>query len=192
MAAESSFQTLKMKPSSLEKNKFSNKVEQRVVIKFCVDIGKTPTETHKFIKQSVTHSNVSRSLVFKRHKRFSDGRGSLMDDSREGRPSFKTSDVVKNEVRDVIDGDRRLTVREVANKCIISKTTVHEILVQELHMNRICARWVPRMLSEENMTNRTEASRQFLRKFSQSGIGFLDKIITTDETWFHYYDPETK
>ena len=48
-------------------------------------------------------------------------------------------------------------------------------------MNRIWARWVPRMLSEENMTNRTEASRQF-----------LDRTITTDETWFHYYDPETK
>jgi hypothetical protein len=55
----------------------------------------------------------------------------------------------------------RLNVREVEDKCVISKTTVHEILVQELHMNRICARWVPRMLSEENMTNRTEASRQF-------------------------------
>jgi hypothetical protein len=95
-----------------------------------------------------------------------------MDDKRERRPSFKTSDVVKNEVRDVIDGDRRLTVREVANKCIISKATVHEILVQELHMNTICARWVPRMLSEENMTNRTETSRQFLRKFSQSGLDF--------------------
>jgi hypothetical protein len=47
---------------------------------------------------------------------------------------FIAADVVKNEVRDVIDGDRRLTVREVANKCIISKTTVHEILVQELHI----------------------------------------------------------
>jgi hypothetical protein len=35
---------------------------------------------------------------------------------------------------DVIDGDRRLTVREVADKCVISKTKVHEILVQELHM----------------------------------------------------------
>ena len=138
MAAESSFQTLKMKPS-LEITTFSNKVEQRAVIKFCVDIGKTPTETHTFIKRSVTHSNV----------RFSDGRDSLMDDKREGRPSFKTSDVVKNEVRDVIDGDRRLTVREVADKCIISKTAIHEILVQELHMNRICARWVPRMYQKK-------------------------------------------
>jgi hypothetical protein len=115
-----------------------------------------------------------------------------MDDKREGKPSFKTSDVVKNEVRDVIDGHRRLTVREVADKFVISKTTVHDIVVQELHMNRIFARRVPIMLSEENMTNRTEASRQFLRKFSQSGIGFLDRIITTDETWFHYYDQETK
>ena len=95
-----------------------------------------------------------------------------MDDKREGRPSFKTSDVVKNEVCDVIDGVRRLTVREVADKCIISKTTVHEILVQELHMNRICALWVPRMLSEENMTNRTEASRQFLRKLVRAELDF--------------------
>lgn len=78
-------------------------------------------------------------LRIKWHKRFSHGSGSLMDDIRERRPSFKTSDVVKNEVCDVIDGDRRLTVREVADKCVISKTTVHEILAQELHINRICA-----------------------------------------------------
>jgi hypothetical protein len=34
MASESSFQTLKMKSSSSEKATFSNKVEQRAVIKF--------------------------------------------------------------------------------------------------------------------------------------------------------------
>jgi hypothetical protein len=41
-----------MKPSSSEKTTFLNKVEQRAVIKFCVDNGKMTTETHKFIKQS--------------------------------------------------------------------------------------------------------------------------------------------
>ena len=50
------------------------------------------------------------------HTRFADGRDSLADDEREGRPSFRESDPVKNEVRDVINGDRRLTVREVADK----------------------------------------------------------------------------
>ena len=92
-----------------------------------------------------------------------------MDNKRERRPSFKTSDVVKNEVCDVIDGDRRLTVCEVADKCAISKTTVHEILVQELHMNHICARWVPRMLSEEIMTNKQD---NFLESLARVELDF--------------------
>jgi len=161
------------------------------VIKFCVDIGKTPTDTHKFLKQSEKHSKVSRSLIFKWHKRFADGRDSLADDEREGRPSFRESDAVKNEVRDVINGDRRLTVREVADKCGISKTTAHQILGNDLNMNRVCARWVPRILTAEHLTKRVELSKQFIKKVNRGGIRFLDRIITTDESWFHYYDPET-
>ena len=103
--------------------------------KFCVDIGKTPTETHKFLKQSEKYSKVSRSLIFKWRKRLADGRDSLADDEREGRPSFRESDAVKNEVWDVINGDRRLTVGEVADKCGISKTTAHQILGNYLNMN---------------------------------------------------------
>lgn len=57
---------------------------------------------------------MNRSLVFKLHKRFSDGKENVMDDVREGRPSFRNCGAVKNQVRDVIDGNRRLTVHEVA------------------------------------------------------------------------------
>jgi hypothetical protein len=57
-----------------------------------------------------------RNSTFVWHKRFADENDSLADDEREGRPSFRKSDAVKNEVRDVINGDRRLTVREVADK----------------------------------------------------------------------------
>ena len=110
MAEKSGFEALKTGSALLKKETLAEKVEQRTVIKFCVDIGKTPTETHKFLKQSEKHSKVSCSLIFKWHKRFVDGRDSLADDEREGRPSFRESDAVKNEVRDVINGDRRLTV----------------------------------------------------------------------------------
>jgi hypothetical protein len=58
-----------------------------------------------------------------------------------------------NEVWDVINGDRRLTVREVADKCGISKTTAHQILGNYLNMNRVCARWVPQILTAEHLTN---------------------------------------
>ena len=36
------------------------------------------------------------------------------------------------------------------------------------------------------------ASRAFLRRYQREGDGFLDRIITTDETWMWLYDPETK
>lgn len=71
-----------------------------------------------------------------------------MDDEREGRPSFQN--------RDVIDGDRGLTVRKVAENCGVSKTTVLDILYQDLNMSRVYARWVPRLLTSENLEKRVE------------------------------------
>jgi hypothetical protein len=55
MAEKSGFEALKTRSALLKKWTFAEKVEQRAVIKFCVDIGKTPTETHKFLKQSEKH-----------------------------------------------------------------------------------------------------------------------------------------
>ena len=39
--------------------------EQRVIIKFCVEVGKMPTETKKFLDSSSCCPSVSRSLVYK-------------------------------------------------------------------------------------------------------------------------------
>lgn len=70
MAEKAMFESIKSGPSLLKKKRFSEKAEQRTVIKFCAGIGKTPTATHKFLKQSEIHKNVSRSIVFKWHKIF--------------------------------------------------------------------------------------------------------------------------
>lgn len=75
---------------------------------------KTPTETHKYLEESAKDRNVSRFLVFKWQIRFSYRTENVMDDVQEERPSHRNSRAVQNEVRDVIDVDRRLTVREVA------------------------------------------------------------------------------
>lgn len=46
--------------------------------------------------------------------------------------------ILQNEVRGVINSDRRLTVREFAVKWEVSKTTVYDILSQDLNMSRVC------------------------------------------------------
>ena len=54
------------------------------------------------------------------------------------------------------------------------------------------ARWVPRLLKEHEMERRVSDSKSFLRRFDREGDDFLNSIITTDETWLHLHDPETK
>ncbi|KYQ60553.1 hypothetical protein ALC60_00394 [Trachymyrmex zeteki] len=58
-------------------------IEQRIVVKFHVKLGKTATETYNLLKQVAM--NVYR--VFEWFKRFQDGRKDGEDDSRPGRPS---------------------------------------------------------------------------------------------------------
>ena len=55
------------------------------IIKVCVKLGMTPTQT--YYKRTAANMNykVSIRLIFKWHKRFRDGRESLEDDSRSGR-----------------------------------------------------------------------------------------------------------
>ena len=55
-------------------------------------------------------------------------------------------------------------------------------------MNRVYARWVLRILTAEHLTKRVELSKQFIKKVNRDGIRFLDRIITTDESWFHNSD----
>ena len=59
-------------------------------------------------------------------------------------------------------------------------------------MTRVCAHWVPRILSDDDRQKRVAASKSFMRQWKSGGDRFLDRIVTTDETWLYYYDPETK
>jgi hypothetical protein len=45
--------------------------------------------------------------------------------------------------------DRRLTIRHVAECLKLSTGTTHHIISEVLGYNKVCARWVPRMLTAE-------------------------------------------
>ncbi|XP_015367479.1 PREDICTED: putative uncharacterized protein FLJ37770, partial [Diuraphis noxia] len=130
--------------------------EQRACIKFCFKIGKNATESFELIKLAFGDIALSRCVTFDWFKRFKEGRISIEDDHRPGRPSTsKTNDIISL-VRDKIRSDRKLTVREVANEVGISIGTCHSILSDELGMKRVSAKLVPKLLTEEQMEHRIE------------------------------------
>jgi len=155
-----------------------------------VKIGKSFTETFEMVKIAFREEAMGRTQTYEWWNRFKEGRTSVDDDPRSGRPSTsKTDDNVAN-VREVIRSNRRLTVREVAEEVSISKTVCHEILTENLGMHRIKAKFVPRLLTDDQKQNRVDASQELLDRANDDN--FLKNIIIGDETWVYGYDVETK
>ena len=103
-----------------------------------------------------------RTQTYEWWKRFKEGRTSVEDDPRSGRPSMsKTDDNVAN-VREVVLSNLRLTVRVVAEEVSISKTGCHEILPENLGMHHIEVKFVPRLLTDDQKQNRVDVSQELL------------------------------
>ncbi|GFW35361.1 protein GVQW3 [Trichonephila clavipes] len=121
--------------------------EQRCAIKFCFRLRHNATETFPKLQQAYGDSVLSRAQVFRRFKAFSEGRESLEDEPRNGRPPVsKTAENVVR-VRDLVHSDRRLTIRMIGEELNLNRTTFHQILTNELKMRKICAKIVPKNLS---------------------------------------------
>ncbi|GFX50752.1 protein GVQW3 [Trichonephila clavipes] len=71
--------------------------EQRCAIKFCFRLGHNATETFAKLQQAYGDSVLSRALIFRWFKVFSEGRESIEDEPRSGRPSV--SKTAENVVR---------------------------------------------------------------------------------------------
>ena len=82
--------------------------------------------------------------------------------------------------------DRRLSVRIIAETGL-NKNAVHRILTEHLHMQKICAKLVPKNLSVEQKANRLEICQDLLGRL-KTEPDFLDKVII-DESWVFDYDP---
>jgi len=132
-----------------------------------------------------------RARVFEWHKRFSEGRESVKDDDRPGRPCTAVTVDNTEKVRDVIRKNRRLGVRTVAEEVSLDRESVRRILREELNMRKVCAKMVPKLLSDEQKDRRKELCLDLLQRI-ENEPDVLNSIITCDETWVFTYDLETK
>ena len=89
-------------------------------------------------------------------------------------------------------GDCKLKLREIADTLKISEASVFTILQESLGMRKLFLKWVPRFLTPDQKQQRVEDSERCLELFKRGKKDFLHRYVTMDETWIHYYTPETK
>ena len=87
--------------------------------------------------------------------------------------------------------DCRLTVQEIVVKVEISTGSAHSILTEDLNLQRVSTKFVPKLLMEQQKKLQKEISEDMLN-LANHDPEFIKTIITGDETWVYGYDPETK
>ena len=132
---------------------------------------------------------ISMRTVFRCVKAFKAGKFSVEDDTRPGRP--KTSVTKANiaaAVKNVVEQDARLSVRDIASCTGISEGSVQTVLKTRLDLGKVCARWVPHLLTEEQKTQRLKCARELLKTYKGCNSRVISNLLTGDETWVHMFE----
>ena len=74
----------------------------------------------------------------------------------------------------------------------ISHGSAYDIIHNRLGFRKVCARCVPKQLTEEHRKNRVAFCQRLLDRYANEGEAFLTRIVTGDETWVHHLAPESK
>ena len=129
--------------------------------------------------------------VFEWHKRFKEGTESVRDDERCGRSKEVRTPVLIGQIKNFMDKDRRVSIETISAQFDVSVGTLHIIIREELKMQKICVKFVPRMLREDQKERRCHDSRDMVELIN-SDPAVLDALVTCDESWICCYDPETE
>lgn len=180
-----------MEPSAGD---LSVRLKQRAVIEFLTAENVNPTNIHRRLQAVYGQETVDRTTVNRWALKFREsetGRAQISDQPRSGRPVTATDEAHQLQVHNLIQSNRRIKQREIANQIGISQDRVC-VIINLLGYRKLSARWVPRNLTEAQKAQRVTCCQQLLQRFHEEGDEFLLKIVTGDESWVHHYDPEEK
>lgn len=166
--------------------------EQRVYIKVRTLLGVSSTDIKADLDKVYGDSALSYATVTRWSVRFKAGQTSIKDEARPGRPlsAFDEKDV--GAVEKLLAEDARRTVEEISISVGISSSAVRSILIDRLKLRKVCARWVPHLLTQEEKDRRVEIASELLAMYADRGHMWISEIVTGDETWISFFEPDGK
>ena len=136
---------------------------------------------------------MSYDTVTRWKNKFESGGESIKNAPKSGRPKFAFRKEIVSKIKEIIEGDVRFTVRDIARKIGISLSTVHLILKKHLKVRKNFARWVPHLLTDEQNRQRVKvAKKKLLQMFQTCDKMQFGNVVTADEIWVYYFEPVRK
>ncbi len=169
------------------------KKEQRPAIQFYVHLGKTLQETREILHQACTARCLRDHLILRWHTAFTrEGCQSAEHIPHGGWLAMVRTEVNVNTVAFVIREEHHSSTCKLAELLNISRTSVNRILMENLAIRRVLSVWVPHFLTNAQMNNDRVTACQENLDLIEDVPNFVNRVITCDESWVHYFDPKLK
>ena len=165
--------------------------EQRVYCKIGAQLGFLPTEIHADLQKVYWNGALKYVTVCKWVCRFNDGWLSIENDPRVGRPVSVLTEKNVATVKKLIEEDSHYTVQEIEELSGIHSSSVLKILCERLWLRKICTRWVPHLLTNEQKQSQVRLASQVIEKYDKCDPRRLQEIVTGDETWIYYFHSDS-
>jgi len=149
-------------------------LEQRSVIKFCVKLNENAT--YQKLERVYGEHALLRTQVLRWHKAILDGREGVEGEPRFGRTCTSKTEENVTKVRDLVRSDRSLTVRMISSVLNLNRQTAHQRLTFELGIQKICAKLVPKILTNEQKENRMNVCLEFVERIENDKNVFKHAI----------------
>jgi hypothetical protein len=91
------------------------------------------------------------------------------DEPSSGRPSLVSDDILQK-IKGEIPSNLRVTIRELHHFIPeVSKTIIHEAVTEKLGYKKLCAYWLPKILTDDHKTKRMGSALKILTRYAQEG-----------------------
>ena len=102
---------------------------------------------------------------------------STCDALRPGRPITVITPEIIDQIHEVILEDRRISAKSIAEQLGISRERVGTIIHEDLDMQKISAKWLPKCLNADQKRQRCQSSEQPEEVFRRDPNDFLSGAI---------------
>lgn len=163
----------------------SEKMHFRHILLFYYRKGKNAAQARRKLVEVYGEDVLTERQCQNWFAKFRSGNFDLQDAARGGRPVEADDD----KIQALVDANRRVTTREIAERLNLSNSTVHDHL-KGLGLVSKLDIWVPHILTERNLLRRIDVCDSLLKRLENDP--FLKRIITGDEKWVVYNNVKRK
>ncbi len=167
-------------------------LDQRQNLKFMVMEGLTPVQCWRRLKAVYRDETMSKPMVRRWHLRFQeeDGHTPVTDLACFGGPCVQTSPDKVEAAEAAVQDDHCSSLKDIAQKVGVSVTPAHRLVKEKLALKHKVAKFVPRVLSDEQKRTRDKFCTENLDRL-HNDAHLLDKLVCGDESPVYLHDPES-